>query len=168
MFFQTMFSRSSSIRVASRVSAVTWCPRWRASVTTRLPIPPVAPMTPNGDPVPGYQAPEGGAAPDAAHRVCTGIAALADAAWPHTGRLHARSDFQWSDFDAGLLGKVRPAFPELPPAGVALALRIWGHLHGLVSLEIYGHLRTQTVNPGKLFHEELAQLVRSLGIEPEE
>ncbi|MFG1755845.1 TetR/AcrR family transcriptional regulator [Streptosporangium sandarakinum] len=120
-----------------------------------------------GDPVPGYQAPEGGAAPDAAHRVCTGIAALADAAWPHTGRLHARSDFQWSDFDAGLLGKVRPAFPELPPAGVALALRIWGHLHGLVSLEIYGHLRTQTVNPDKLFHEELTQLVRSLGIEPE-
>ncbi|MGV9328366.1 TetR/AcrR family transcriptional regulator [Streptosporangium sandarakinum] len=121
-----------------------------------------------GDPVPGYQAPEGGAAPDAAHRVCTGIAALADAAWPHTGGLHARSDFEWSDFDPGLLGKVRPAFPELPPAGVALALRIWGHLHGLVSLEIYGHLRTQTVNPDKLFHEELAQLVRSLGIEPEE
>jgi hypothetical protein len=49
---------------------------------------------------------------------------------------------------------------------VALALRIWGHLHGLVSLEIYGHLRTQTMNPGKLFHEELTQLVRSLGIAP--
>ncbi|MEV1239243.1 TetR/AcrR family transcriptional regulator [Nonomuraea sp. NPDC050022] len=120
-----------------------------------------------GDPVPGYQAPEGGAAPDAAHRVCTGIAALADAAWPHAQRLYAHSDFQWSDFDGGLLGKVRPAFPTLPPAGVALALRIWGHLHGLVSLEIYGHLRTQTISPDKLFQEELAQLVRSLGLESE-
>ncbi|MEV0201910.1 TetR/AcrR family transcriptional regulator [Nonomuraea sp. NPDC050691] len=121
-----------------------------------------------GDPVPGYQAPEGGAAPDAAHRVCTGIAALADAAWPHARHLYAHGDFQWSDFDAGLLDKVRPAFPDLPPAGVALALRIWGHLHGLVSLEIYGHLHTQTINPGKLFQEELTQLVRSLGIDSKE
>ncbi|MGW4796750.1 TetR/AcrR family transcriptional regulator [Nonomuraea sp. NPDC004297] len=117
-----------------------------------------------GDPVPGYQAPEGGPAPDAAYRVCTGIAALADTAWPHVGHAHAASDFQWSDFDDGLLGKVRPAFPGLPPAGLALALRIWARLHGLVSLEIYGHLRGQTVSPDKLFEEELAQLVRSLGI----
>lgn len=120
-----------------------------------------------GDPVPGYQAPEGGAAPDAAHRVCTGIAALADAAWPHAEHLYTNSDFQWSDFDGGLLSKVRPAFPDLPPAGVALALRIWGHLHGLVSLEIYGHLHTQTISPDKLFQEELTQLVRSLGIKSE-
>ncbi|MFF3456837.1 TetR/AcrR family transcriptional regulator [Streptomyces sp. NPDC002730] len=119
-----------------------------------------------GDPVPGYRAPEGGAAPDAAHRVCTGLTALAAAAWPHAGHLYADSDFQWSDFDAGLLGKVRPAFPDLPPAAVALALRMWGHLHGLVSLEVYGHLHTQTISPDKLFREELAQLVRSLGIVP--
>nr|WP_263635635.1 TetR-like C-terminal domain-containing protein [Streptomyces sp. CoH27] len=66
--------------------------------------------------------------------------------------------------DAGLLDKVRPAFPELPPAAVALALRIWGHLHGLVSLEIYGHLHTQTKRPDKLFQQELAQLVRNLGV----
>ncbi|MBO0656928.1 TetR/AcrR family transcriptional regulator [Streptomyces triculaminicus] len=119
-----------------------------------------------GDPVPGYIAPEDGAAPDAAQRVCTGLTALAAAAWPHAEHLYADSDFQWSDFDAGLLGKVRPAFPDLPPAAVALALRIWGHLHGLVSLEIYGHLGTQTMSPDKLFHEELTQLVRSLGIAP--
>jgi AcrR family transcriptional regulator len=115
-----------------------------------------------GDPVPGYQAPEGGPAPDAAHRVCTGIAGLADAAWPFAEHLHADGDWQWSDFDDGLLDKVRPAFPGLPPAGVALALRVWGHLHGLVALEIYGHLRTQTTDPGKLFQEEMTQLLRSL------
>ncbi|WBO68263.1 TetR/AcrR family transcriptional regulator [Streptomyces camelliae] len=117
-----------------------------------------------GDPVPGYQAPAGGPAPDAARRVCTGLTALAAAAWPHAGRLYEDGDFTWSDFDAGLLDKVRPAFPELPPAAVALALRIWGHLHGLVSLEIYGHLHTQTKRPDKLFQQELAQLVRNLGV----
>lgn len=119
-----------------------------------------------GDPVPGYVAPEGGAAPDAAQRVCTALTGLAATAWPHAEHLYADSDFQWADFDPGLLGKVRPAFPDLPPAGVALALRMWGHLHGLVTLEIYGHLRTQTANPEKLFEEELTQLVRSLGIAP--
>ena len=46
-----------------------------------------------GDPVPGYRAPEGGPAPDAAHRVCTGLTALAAAAWPHAQQLYADSDF---------------------------------------------------------------------------
>ncbi|MEU6883040.1 TetR/AcrR family transcriptional regulator [Streptomyces sp. NPDC046712] len=117
-----------------------------------------------GDPVPGYRPPEGGPAPEAARRVCTGLAGLADASWPHAAALYPADAFDWPDFDPGLLAKVRPAFPELPPAGVALALRIWGHLHGLVSLEIYGHLRSQTVSPDKLFRAELTALVRSLGI----
>ncbi|MEU6375222.1 TetR/AcrR family transcriptional regulator [Streptomyces sp. NPDC046909] len=117
-----------------------------------------------GDPVPGYQAPEGGAAPDAARRVCIGLTALAAAAWPHAGHLYQDSAFDWPDFDPGLLEKVRPAFPDLPPAAVALALRIWGHLHGLVSLEVYGHMGSQTTSPEKLFREELAQLIQALGI----
>ncbi|WP_031008686.1 TetR/AcrR family transcriptional regulator [Streptomyces sp. NRRL F-5727] len=117
-----------------------------------------------GDPVPGYRAPEGGAAPDAARRVCVGIAGLADAAWGAAGQVYGEDDFGWGDFDPGLLDKVRPAFPGLPPAGVALALRIWGHLHGLVALEVYGHLRAQTLSPNKIFHAELTSLVRSLGL----
>ncbi|WP_426362694.1 TetR/AcrR family transcriptional regulator [Streptomyces sp. E-08] len=117
-----------------------------------------------GDPVPGYRAPEAGPAPDAARRVCTGLAGLAAAAWPHAEPLYRDSAFTWSDFDTGLLDKVRPAFPELPPAGVALALRLWGHLHGLVALEVYGHLGRQTASPDKLFEEELARLVTALGV----
>ncbi|MDT0346898.1 TetR/AcrR family transcriptional regulator [Streptomyces litchfieldiae] len=119
-----------------------------------------------GDPVPGYRAPEDGAAPDAARRVCIGLTALAACAWPQAEHLYADSAFDWPDFDPALLDKVRPAFPELPPAAVALALRIWGHLHGLVSLEVYGHMGAQTVSPDKLFHEELTQLVRALTLTP--
>lgn len=117
-----------------------------------------------GDPVPGYRAPEGGPAPEAARRVCTGLAGLAAAAWPFAEPLYRDSAFTWSDFDPGLLDKVRPAFPELPPAGVALALRLWGHLHGLVALEVYGHLGRQTTSPDKLFQEELTRLVTTLGV----
>ncbi|MEU8438162.1 TetR/AcrR family transcriptional regulator [Streptomyces sp. NPDC029216] len=117
-----------------------------------------------GDPVPGYLAPEGGAAPEAARRVCTGLTALAAAAWPYAEPLYADGDFQWSDFDPALLDKVRPEFPDLPPAAVALAMRLWGRLHGLITLEVYGHLRTQTLSPDKLYREELADLVRLLGV----
>jgi AcrR family transcriptional regulator len=119
-----------------------------------------------GDPVPGYHSPEGGAAPDAVRRICTGLTALAAAAWPHAEHLYESSEFDWSDFDAGFLDEVRPAFPELPPAAVALALRIRGHLHGLVSLEVYGHMQTQTLSTAKLFHEELTHLLRSLALTP--
>jgi AcrR family transcriptional regulator len=119
-----------------------------------------------GDPVPGYRAPEGGPAPDATRRICIGLIGLAAAAWPHAEHLYSGSEFEWSDFDPALLDDVRPAFPELPPAAVALALRIRGHLHGLVSLEVYGHMRTMTRTPDKLFHEELTQLLRALDLTP--
>jgi len=119
-----------------------------------------------GDPVPGYHAPEGGPAPDAIRRICTGLTALAAAAWPHAQHLYKGSEFEWSDFDPWLLDEVRPAFPELPPAAVALAMRIRGHLHGLVSLEVYGHMRNMTLTPDKLFNEELNQILRALALTP--
>ncbi|MFE2943922.1 TetR/AcrR family transcriptional regulator [Streptomyces sp. NPDC059255] len=117
-----------------------------------------------GDAVPGYVPPSGGAAPEAELRFCKSLTELAAAAWPHAEHLYAASDFEWSDFDPALLDEVRPYLPGLPPAAVALALRIWGHLHGLVTLEIHGHLRGGTKSMDKLFKEELTQLVRSLTI----
>src|SRR6266404_1363674 len=51
--------------------------------------------------VPGYHAPDGGAAPDASRRICTGLTALAAAAWPHAKHFYEDSEFDWSDFDAG-------------------------------------------------------------------
>ena len=120
-----------------------------------------------GDPVPGYHAPEGGPAPDAIRRICIGLNALAAAAWPHAERLYKDSELEWSDFDPCLLDEVRRVFPDLPPAAMALALRIRGHLHGLVSLEVYGHMRTMTLTPAKLFDEELNQLLRALALAPQ-
>ncbi|MEV0252408.1 TetR-like C-terminal domain-containing protein [Nocardia sp. NPDC050712] len=52
----------------------------------------------------------------------------------------------------------------MPPAALALALRMWGRMHGLVALEIYGHLRPQSQDPAGLFHLEMLDLVRSLGL----
>ena len=119
-----------------------------------------------GDPVPGYRPPAGGPAPDTIRRICLGLTALAAVAWPHARHLYDDSDFDWSDFDPALAAEVRAAFPELPPAAVALALRIRSQLHGQVSLEIYGHMDTMTRTPGKLFREELTYLLRTLSLTP--
>lgn len=116
-----------------------------------------------GDPVPGYQAPATGAAPLAAQRACLGLVGLTIAARP-TAVEPATGDYRWEDFDPDLTDKVRQTFPGLKPDTVALALRVWGRMHGLVSLEIYGHLRQQLSDPGRLYREELTRLVAALGL----
>ncbi|MBL1078567.1 TetR/AcrR family transcriptional regulator [Nocardia sp. 2] len=119
-----------------------------------------------GDPVPGYQPPAGGAAPEAEHRVCAGLTELAAAAWPTAEPLYETYGFDWSDFDTTLADEFRAEFPDLPPAVIAVALRIWGHLHGLVHLEIRGNLGAQTTNPEKLYRNEVNALIRSFGLTP--
>lgn len=117
-----------------------------------------------GDPVPGYRPPPGGPAAAAELRACTGLVGLASAVWPRAAATQTAGDCAWSDFDAALAEHVRSDFPELPPDALALALRMWGRMHGLIALEVYGHLRPQSRDPAKLFRAEMRDLVRSLGL----
>ncbi len=117
-----------------------------------------------GDPVPGYQAPEGGAATDAEHRACAVLTGLVAAAWPRVESSVSDGDYTWSDFEPGFAAVIRSSFPELPPAAVALAMRVWGRMHGLVALEVYGHLQLQVRDPARLYRAELLDLTRTLGL----
>ncbi|WP_369031735.1 MULTISPECIES: TetR/AcrR family transcriptional regulator [Streptomyces] len=117
-----------------------------------------------GDPVPGYQMPEGGPATEAELRVCTLLGQLVAAAWPHAAAAQAGEEHSWEDFQPDLTDALHTKEPDLPPAALALTLRIWGRMHGLVALEVYGHLRTQIVNPAKLYQQELLDLTSSLGL----
>jgi AcrR family transcriptional regulator len=119
-----------------------------------------------GDPVPDYQPPVGGAAADAEHRLCAALLELVAAAWPSATTAHAADRFEWSDLDSALSTFARESFPDLPPAAVALALRIWGRMHGLVALEVYGHLRAQVHDPAKLYRAEMADLTTAMGLPP--
>lgn len=116
-----------------------------------------------GDPVTGYQPPPGGPATDAAHRACAGLTGLVAGAWPHAGT-SSTSKYDWSSFDATLVSDVQEQFPGLPPAAVALAMRLWGRMHGLVALEVYGHLRPLIHEPAHLYDDEMADLIRSYGL----
>lgn len=119
-----------------------------------------------GDPAPGYVAPDGGAAADAEKRACTVILDLVAAAWPKASSIHTTDNHQWTDFVPAFADAARTSFPKLPPAAVALGIRVWGRMHGLVALEVYGHLRNLTQDPGKLYRAELHDLVATLGLEP--
>ena len=117
-----------------------------------------------GDPVPGYQAPEDGPAQDAAMRACAGLTGLVAAAWPAAHTRQPARDYDWTDFDARLVTRVREDFPDLPPTAVALTLRVWGRIHGLLALEIYGHLRPLIHNPATVYDDEITDLITSLGL----
>lgn len=112
-----------------------------------------------GDAIAGYQAPEGGAAPESERRACAELVALVAATWPQASARQGVVDHRWSDFAPSL----RAEIPGLPPAAVALALRVWGRMYGLVALEIYGRLAGQTQDPAKLYRAEMLDLLTTLG-----
>jgi AcrR family transcriptional regulator len=128
-----------------------------------------------GDPVPGYQPPEDGPGKEAELRACTGLLDLVAAAWP-TAAAHQAAhqavhqtetrDYDWADFDPALAAHAQADFPGLPPAALALTLRVWGRMHGLVTLEIYGHLRALTHDTAAVYADEMRDLVASLGLSP--
>ncbi|MFI6920734.1 TetR/AcrR family transcriptional regulator [Nonomuraea spiralis] len=116
-----------------------------------------------GQPIPGYQPPEDGPVDRTARRVCRDLTRLVAAAWPHA-RHHQPEDTSWSDLHPDYVAKIRADLPDVPPAAAALALRVWGRMHGLVALEIDGHIHPVAGNPAALHRAEMLDLVRSLGL----
>ncbi|WP_327287757.1 TetR/AcrR family transcriptional regulator [Streptomyces sp. NBC_01198] len=117
-----------------------------------------------GDPVPGYQPPEDGPGKAAELRACTGLVGLVAAAWPSACTQHPADHYEWADFDPGLVAHVREDFAALPPMALAVTLRVWGRMHGLMALEIYGHLRTLIHDPATVYRDEMRDLIASLGL----
>lgn len=116
-----------------------------------------------GHPIPGYQPPEDGPVDRTARRVCRDLTRLVATAWPHA-RHHQPEDTSWSDLHPDYVAKIQADLPDVPPAAAALALRVWGRMHGLVALEIDGHIHPVAGNPAALHRAEMLDLVRSLGL----
>ena len=49
--------------------------------------------------------------------------------------------------------------PALPPATLRLGMTCWTRLHGILSLEIDGHLHATNVDPALLYHAEVDDLI---------
>ncbi len=117
-----------------------------------------------GDPIPDFPAFADAAAAEAEHRACTVLTGVVWAAWESAEPLYASKSYRWADFEPAFRSMVRAAFPDLPPAAAAVALRLWGRLHGPVSLEVYGHLKSQIKSSESLFEDELHSLLVMLGL----
>jgi AcrR family transcriptional regulator len=111
-----------------------------------------------GDTIPGYQPPDDGPADQSARRICGGLNRLVAAACPPD---QVADGFDWADFPPSYLKKIQSEVPDISPAVAALALRVWGRMHGLVTLEIYGHLRAVSNDPAALYRAEMLVLIRS-------
>ncbi|WP_231500049.1 TetR/AcrR family transcriptional regulator [Saccharothrix sp. NRRL B-16314] len=118
-----------------------------------------------GHPVPGYRPPDDGPVDRTARRVCRQLTQLVAEVWlsGRNGEVEAGS---WSDLHPDYVAKIQEDLPDVPPAAAALALRVWGRMHGLVALEIEGHIHPVALNPAALHHAEMLDLVRSLGVAP--
>ncbi|WP_030677918.1 TetR/AcrR family transcriptional regulator [Streptomyces sp. NRRL B-1347] len=90
---------------------------------------------------------------EAEYELCLGIVEIAA-----TARADAGSPYSWDDFDPAFTEVARAAFPDLTPATLARSLRLWGRLHGLVTLEIDGLLRPQITDPERLYRDELTDV----------
>ncbi|MFE6779352.1 TetR/AcrR family transcriptional regulator [Streptomyces sp. NPDC057702] len=116
-----------------------------------------------GDPIPGYQPPPGpGPVDEAALRICGGLNRLVAAAGSGPGPAPGAAEADWAAFPPAYRDRVRAEAPDLTPAVAARALRVWGRLHGLVTLEIHGHLRAVHTDPAALYRAEMLDLVRDL------
>jgi hypothetical protein len=50
--------------------------------------------------------------------------------------------------------------------GNAFALSAWVRLHGVVALEVFGHLRPAVGDGGPLFEQEIGAILRQAGLTP--
>lgn len=117
-----------------------------------------------GNPDPASQPPEDGAAQAAEQRACGTLLELVATVWPQTAKDQAGQDYAWSDFHPTLTAMAQESFPELPPAAVALCIRIWSRMHGLLALEVYGHLSHLVLDPKKLYETDMLDLIQQLGL----
>ncbi len=108
-----------------------------------------------GNPIPGYHAPVEVTTPIARRGLMTLIAPFAQL-WQQ-GALADQfvADLPPQAYD-----------DDVPPAALHLALRFWVFGHGMVSLELFGHLQQLLPNPADFFHGEVLAFLRQLGLTP--
>lgn len=114
-----------------------------------------------GDPVPGYAAPADGPTSVASRRVGAALLTPLVLAW-RAGRLRVGSGAGAEPGDPAARRWAATLDPAVPPAVAATILAAWTRLHGLVVLEVFGHLRWLGPDTGPLAEAQLRALVAEL------
>ncbi len=117
-----------------------------------------------GDPIPGFAAPENGPTSVASRRVGAALLPPLLAAW-RAGRLRTSVPAPDAEPDAASRRWASTLDPQLPGPAAAAMLGGWARLHGLVILEVFGHLNWLAADTGPLAAAQLRALVDDL-VEP--
>jgi AcrR family transcriptional regulator len=104
-----------------------------------------------GTPLPGYQAPADGASRTTARRLGAALFEAGFGGWPPDDLARIRSARPDPALAAALAGTAAHISLPLPPAALEVGLDLWGRMHGLVMLEILGHLPGLGPNGAGLF-----------------
>ncbi|WP_051899310.1 TetR/AcrR family transcriptional regulator [Sciscionella sediminilitoris] len=115
------------------------------------------------DPTGGHRSAPCPPPPEGDFDMCMPLLEFAEATLPHSRLTAASTAYQWSDFDDALTERVQAALPDLPPEGIALGLRIWARLHGLVAFELDGRIRAPSTVAATIYDDEITHLLRSAG-----
>lgn len=120
-----------------------------------------------GAPVPGYAAPEDGPTHEAGKRFGSVFLEVFAQVHARTGFAVPPTDHRTPRLDAELAAwKHGPA--PLPAGAMQVFLACWARLHGLISLEVFGHLTwVELSDPEALFRAELATMMVELGLPAE-
>jgi AcrR family transcriptional regulator len=115
-----------------------------------------------GSPVPGYAAPEDTIGPAA--RVPIVLAAILRDAY--VANVIAREPSPPGDYglEPGFLSSGMP-LEGLPEDVVAAGVRAWSELFGLVSFELFGHLKGSVLDGDRFFEVACDRMANSLGIQ---
>ncbi len=116
-----------------------------------------------GDPIPGYAAPGDGPTSAASRRVGAALGRPLVEAW-RAGRL--RVPATRTEPGAATRRWASAVDPELPPDVAAGMLGGWTRLHGLVVLEVFGHLHWLGADADALVQAQLQALVDDLVTPP--
>ncbi|MEI5098610.1 TetR/AcrR family transcriptional regulator [Streptomyces sp. PmtG] len=100
---------------------------------------------------------------EAEYELCLGIVEIATTTGPPPP---SHPPYAWTDFAPAFTEVARAAFPTLTPETLARSLRLWGRMHGLVTLEIDGLLHPQTTTPERLYRDELTDIATWLHESP--
>jgi AcrR family transcriptional regulator len=119
-----------------------------------------------GTPIPGYHAPWEVTAP-AAQRVMAIVLDLLRAAWQDKALTlpdqyaHVPAAFRQQLAEAAAVAGYTVPLPLLH-----LAMVTWGHLQGLISLEMFGHLVLLGSQAGEVYRLEAEALLKRVGLRP--
>jgi AcrR family transcriptional regulator len=116
-----------------------------------------------GTPVPGYAAPPDGPTSMSTRRVGAAFAPLFAEAWER-GRLRVPEGVE---SDPALERYAAALHPGAPPAVAAAVLGVWTRLHGLVVLDVFGHLRWLGNDTAHLAEQQFRLLLAETGLRPE-